>query len=102
MPLVTCRLSTASTTLCGAGTGAPGPIHRLRYTPLTIGRAHDPFRQRHPENPADRLDQFIRPDRAVRVTQSPEELRIAQVARGEQIEPIALLDAVLSNDSKPI
>ena len=74
LPLVTCTLTSASTTDCGAG---------------------DAFGQRDAQTPSNRLGQLRRAQRAVGVAQTPELFRVAEVMRGDVIEPLALRDGVL-------
>src|SRR5258706_8086928 len=89
--LVTCTETSASITSRGIGTGTPGPIINCRtYGASDIGKARDAFRQRQRQAAADGVGQVGGSQRAVRVTDPPEELGVAEILRGDVIEAFAL------------
>src|SRR5829696_140544 len=84
--VVTVTEVSASSTSRGTGMGTAGPIIRVRWTPLSIGRPRDAFRQGDAQPAAGSLDQFFWPHRAIGVADAPEELWIAQVVRGDLVQ----------------
>src|SRR5208283_5194730 len=91
---VTSASARASITALGTDTGMNGPIIRLSWTLLSIGRARDPLRHRDGDRGAGGLHELVRADGAVCVAQDPEEQRVAEVGCGQQVRPVARLDRV--------
>src|SRR6478752_4088457 len=90
LPLVTCALTSASTTIGGAGTGTIGPMSRVRWTPLSIRRAGNPFGERDAQRAAGRFGELVRSHGAIGVGDAPERLGVVQVLAGDVVEPLAL------------
>src|SRR5581483_8000737 len=93
--VVTCTWVSASRMSAETGTGTAGPIIKVRCTPLSTRRPRNAFRQGDAELPARRLGQLFRADRPVRVADAPELLRVADIARGQVVQPVAARHRVL-------
>src|SRR5271157_3042277 len=91
---VTSTSASASSMALGTATGMNGPIMRLSWTFLSIGRARDALGHRDGDLRPGGFHQLMRADGAVGVAQDPEEQGIPEVGRGQQIQPVALLDRV--------
>src|SRR5512147_3099930 len=89
-PLVTCALTSASTTIGGAGTGTIGPMSRVRWTPLSIRRAGNPFGKRDAQRTAGGFGELVRSHGAIGVRDPPERLGVVQISAGDVVEPLAL------------
>src|SRR5262245_13486576 len=79
----------ASMTSCEAGTGTAGPMNSCRRTPLDVDTAGHPFGRGDPEPLAHGVGERARVERAVGIGELPPQLGIAEVARGEQVAPVA-------------
>src|SRR5258705_4623510 len=78
----------------GAGTGRPGPINSVICTLLSIARRGNALRQRDADAFSG-LRELQRIDDAVGVADAPVLLRIAEVLRGDGVDALSLLRAVL-------
>src|SRR5262245_39443241 len=99
--VATCTLVSASSTSWDTGTGIAGPIIKVRWMPLSIGRSWYSFRQRDTQPAAGSFGQLIGTDRRIGVAQPPELLRVAEVLHGEQVQSIALCDGVFLQYGEP-
>src|SRR5688572_20943597 len=102
-PLVVVLLVTSipvrdSMTNGGAGRGTPGPMSSVRWMLLNTGRSGNAAWERDAEPAPDRRDELVRLHGAVRVGQAPEQLGIAEVARGDLVEPVLLDRGVLGDE----
>src|SRR5688500_8653023 len=93
--VVTVTEVSASSTSRGTGIGTTGPIIRVRWMPLSIGRSRDALRQGDAQPAARGLGQFLGTHRAIGVADAPKELWIAQVVRGDLVQSLTRGDGVL-------
>src|SRR5882672_4236533 len=92
---VTSTLVRASRTDFDTGSGTAGPIMSVRLIPLSILRSRYSLWQTNTKHPANRGDQVLRTHRSIRVGDSPEQFRIADILRGDHIQSFSLRNAVL-------
>src|ERR1043165_5602341 len=100
--LVTSTDTRASMTSRGIGTGTPGPIISCRkYGASSMRQPRHSFGQGDGETAPRLLGQLLGARGSVRIAEAPEQLRIAERARGDVIEPLALHDLVLAEHGQP-
>src|SRR6185369_16869538 len=90
--IITFTLSSASSTTCGTGLAMAGPIISVRWIPFSMASgaaSADAGRQRDAQLARDGLGELLGAHGAVRVAEPPEELRIAEVLRGDVVEPLS-------------
>src|SRR5688572_26807478 len=99
-------LCSASSTKRGAGTGTAGPIMSVRWMPFNMrgrllgARGRHALRQRDANHVAGSRGEIVRTQRAVGIAHAPELFRIANVAGGQDIEPLPFDDEVLVEESE--
>src|SRR6188768_712523 len=99
----TWMLVNASSTSRGTGTGTPGPIISVRWMGPGLAMARlNPRRQRDTDLAPDHIRELVRTQHAVRVAQAPELLRIAEIARRDVVEAVALGDGVLLQEREAL
>src|SRR5208337_3740093 len=82
--------ASASMTARGGVIGTIGPIISESWTFLSTRRSRHAKRRSDREDGARRRGEIVGPDRAVGVADQPGHQRIAQIFRGDEIEPVAL------------
>src|SRR5918999_3011054 len=94
---------TASSTARGTGTGT-GPTRSWSRTGpgLSIARPRDALGQRHAQAPPDGVGERAWIDDGVGVGETPPELGVADVPRGQQVAPVALDDAHLVQEREAL
>src|SRR5215471_845076 len=97
---VTSTSDSASMTARGGVRGMNGPIIRFSWTLLSTRSSRHALRHGDVENGPRRLHQRVGPYGAVGVADQPEQQRVAEVFRGDEIDPVALPHRVLGHSGK--
>src|ERR1043165_5790226 len=92
--VVTRMLCKASRTSWLTGTGTAGPIISDIWMPLSIRSPRHALGQRDPDDGTDLLGELRGAHDAVGIADAPELQRIAEVARGDVVEALALAERV--------
>src|SRR5574341_19605 len=100
--VVISTLVSESSTSDETGMGTPGPTINVRLIPLITRASGNPLGQREAEFASGRIGQLVRLHRAVGVTELPEHFGVADQARGQVIQPVALQDGVLLEQGEGI
>src|SRR5215471_17371186 len=97
---VTSTSASASITARGGVSGMSGPIIRLSCTFLSTRDPWHALRHGDVHDGSGRLDEGVRPHRAIGVADQPEQQRVAEIFGRQKIEPVALLHSMLSHGGK--
>src|SRR6478735_2876690 len=93
---VTSMLVSASRTSFDTGIRTADSVITVILMPLRSNRSSgNAGRQADAQNTSDRGCKFFRAHGAIGVTYAPEKLRVAEILRGQNIEPVNLTDRVL-------